>query len=249
MDDKISITICGDGGCGKSSITLRIVRSAWTHDYDPTIEDSYSVTRTINGQTYSLFLTDTAGQEEYRGMWSAANLTSDAFLLVYDITNAQSLQNLDFFAELIDMEMENRQEQGKCWPALMVAGNKCDLQGQRQVGAAEGLEWAKSRGCGFMETSAREVVNIEETFASIVKRVVEAREQHAAGLRPNFPSLANPTPASQRVSAATETYQSAPAPNITSVSEKLRFSESESAATSPQKKKKKGSFISSLKCW
>ncbi|KAG9539471.1 hypothetical protein KCU71_g20129, partial [Aureobasidium melanogenum] len=120
---------------------------------------------------------------------------------------------------------------------------------QRQVGAAEGLEWAKSRGCGFMETSAREVVNIEETFASIVKRVVEAREQYAAGLRPNFPSLANPTPASQRVSAATETYQSAPAPNITSVSEKLRFSESESAATSPQKKKKKGRFFSSLKCW
>jgi GTPase KRas protein len=75
------------------------------------------------------------------------------------------LQNLDFFAELIDMERENRQEQGKCWPAIMVAGNKCDLQGQRQVGAAEGLEWAKSRGCGFMETSAREVVNIEETFA------------------------------------------------------------------------------------
>lgn len=183
MDDKISITICGDGGCGmypspvlprlatnttalgKSSITLRIVRSAWTHDYDPTIEDSYSVTRTINGQTYSLHLTDTAGQEEYRGMWSAANLTSDAFLLVYDITNAQSLQNLDFFAELIEMEKENRQEQGRCWPAIMVAGNKCDLQGQRQVGAAEGLEWAKSRGCGFMETSAREVVNIEETFA------------------------------------------------------------------------------------
>lgn len=98
-------------------------------------------------------------------MWSASNLTSDAFLFVYDITNAQSLQNLDFFAELIEMERENRQEQGKCWPAIMVAGNKCDLQGQRQVGAAEGLEWAKSRGCGFMETSAREVVNIEETFA------------------------------------------------------------------------------------
>jgi GTPase KRas protein len=81
---------------------------------------------------------------------------------------------------------------------------------------------------------------------------VEAREQHAAGLRPDFPSLTNPTPynqsASQRVSAATETHQSAPAPNITSESEKLRFSESESAATSPQKKKK-GGFFSSLKCW
>src|SRR6478609_7749258 len=65
----ISITICGDGGCGKSSITLRLVRSQWTSDYDPTIEDSYSVTRRIDGVTYHLSLTDTAGQEEYRGMW------------------------------------------------------------------------------------------------------------------------------------------------------------------------------------
>lgn len=36
----ISITICSDGGCGKSSVTLRLVRSQWTSDYDPTIEDS-----------------------------------------------------------------------------------------------------------------------------------------------------------------------------------------------------------------
>ncbi|PTB77451.1 hypothetical protein M440DRAFT_1390765 [Trichoderma longibrachiatum ATCC 18648] len=50
----ISITICGDGGCGKSSITLRLVRSAWTSDYDPTIEDNYSVTRVIDGVTARL---------------------------------------------------------------------------------------------------------------------------------------------------------------------------------------------------
>jgi len=41
------------------------------------------------------------------------------------------------------------------------------------------LEWARARGCGFMETSARECVNVEETFALIVRRVVEARRLHA----------------------------------------------------------------------
>lgn len=75
------------------------------------------------------------------------------------------MQALDFFTELIQMEREVRSERGECWPAIMVAGNKCDLQSQRQVGAREGLEWAKLRGCGFMETSAREMVNVEETFA------------------------------------------------------------------------------------
>lgn len=105
---RITITICGDGGCGKSSITLRLVRSQWTHEYDPTIEDSYSLTRRIDGQTYHLSLTDTAGQEEYRGMWASSNLRSDAFLLVYDITNAQSLEVLNEFNDLIDIEAETR---------------------------------------------------------------------------------------------------------------------------------------------
>jgi small GTP-binding protein len=154
-----------DSHPGKSSITLRLVRSQWTSDYDPTIEDSYSVTRTIDGIPYHLMLTDTAGQEEYRGLWAASNLQSDAFLLVYDITSPNSLDALEYFMEMIDMEEETRIDNGKTPPVKIVAGNKCDLQGQRQIQAKDGLEWARRRKCGFMETSAREMVNIEETFA------------------------------------------------------------------------------------
>ncbi|KAK5625201.1 hypothetical protein RRF57_000917 [Xylaria bambusicola] len=203
----ISITICGDGGCGKSSITLRLVRSQWTSEYDPTIEDSYSITRRIDGTTYHLGLTDTAGQEEYRGMWASSNLGADAFLLVYDITSADSLDALGYFNELIDMEAETRLDNaararraglgisatsGSVYdrggggrmvpPVKIVAGNKCDLQESRQVSAAQGLEWARRRGCGFMETSARLEVNIEETFALIVRRVVEARRRAELGV-------------------------------------------------------------------
>jgi GTPase KRas protein len=199
---RITITICGDGGCGKSSITLRLVRSQWTHEYDPTIEDSYSITRRIDGQTYHLSLTDTAGQEEYRGMWASSNLRSDAFLLVYDITNLESLNALNEFNDLIDIEAETRLEAyererenskgrrgghrdrdvgGPVNPIKIVAGNKCDLQESRQVSAQMGLEWARKHNCGFMETSARNTVNIEETFALIVRRVVEARRL-ASGL-------------------------------------------------------------------
>lgn len=206
MDEqhRISITICGDGGCGKSSITLRLVRSQWTSEYDPTIEDSYSVTRRVDGQTYHLAITDTAGQEEYRGMWATANLHSDAFLLVYDITSSSSLDQLSYFNDLIDMETDTRLETAAhahnasardndplptppyVRPIKIVAGNKCDLQAQRQVSAQSGLEWARAHGCGFMETSARNSVNIEETFALLVRRVVEARRAaiaaSAAGL-------------------------------------------------------------------
>lgn len=133
--------------------------------YDPTIEDSYSVTRTIDGRPYYLSLTDTAGQEEYRGLWAASNLRSDAFLLVYDITNTSSLADLSYFLSLINQECELRQDRGEVMPVKFVVGNKCDLKDGRVVSAREGLEWARGEGCGFMETSAREMVNVEETFA------------------------------------------------------------------------------------
>lgn len=199
----ITITICGDGGCGKSSITLRLVHSQWTNEYDPTIEDSYSLTRRIDGVTYHLALTDTAGQEEYRGMWASSNLSADAFLMVYDITSPDSLDALQYFDDLVSMEAEMRLDNadrakmagldprrgdeyvrgGRIVPPVkIVAGNKCDLAERRRVPASAGLDWARRHGCGFMETSARLEVNVEETFALIVRRVVEARRLAAAGM-------------------------------------------------------------------
>lgn len=82
--------------------------------------------------------------------------------------------------DMIDIESENRDEANmrvlrekgaraigelKAPPVMIVAGNKCDLKDSRVVTSRQGLEWARGRGCGFMETSAREMVNIEETFA------------------------------------------------------------------------------------
>ena len=66
---------------------------------------------------------------------------------------------------MIDMECDHRQDSGAVQPVKIVAGNKCDLKEARTISARQGLEWARGKGCGFMETSAREMVNIEETFA------------------------------------------------------------------------------------
>lgn len=100
---------------------------------------------------------------------------------MYDITNPASLQTLDYFLETIREEAQQRAETnerlrknqnhqnpheiGLPPPVTIVAGNKCDLKEGRVVTARDGLEYARKHGCGFMETSAREMVNIEETFA------------------------------------------------------------------------------------
>ncbi|CRG83287.1 hypothetical protein PISL3812_00638 [Talaromyces islandicus] len=255
MADKVSITICGDGGCGKSSITLRLVRSQWIHEYDPTIEDSYSVTRNIDGSDYFLFITDTAGQEEYRGIWASSNLKSDAFLLVYDITNQASLEALDYFMDMIDIETEQRSEDtqrlleeirddpnykhnnnnnkdnnngqglrvGMPPPVKIVAGNKCDLKEGRVVSARDGLEYARKHGCGFMETSAREMVNIEETFALIVRRVIEARRQHYLAQNQPPPRMGSSTGRTPALSLGDKNTASSNSARQSSKSSRWRF--------------------------
>ncbi|QKX64424.1 uncharacterized protein TRUGW13939_11598 [Talaromyces rugulosus] len=253
MADKVSITICGDGGCGKSSITLRLVRSQWIHEYDPTIEDSYSVTRNIDGTDYFLSITDTAGQEEYRGLWASSNLKSDAFLLVYDITNQPSLEALDYFMDMIDIETEQRFEDtqrlleesrdnnsynsnnynnnnngqglqvGMPPPVKIVAGNKCDLKEGRVVPARDGLEYARKHGCGFMETSAREMVNIEETFALIVRRVIEARRQHYLAQNQPPPRMGSSTARTPALSVGDQNTSSSSARQSSSKSSRWNF--------------------------
>lgn len=214
-------------------MTLALVRQAFTSTYDPTIEDSYTITRRIDGVEYLITLTDTAGQEEYRGLWAQDALLADGFLLVYDITRRESLNQLEWFESIVGVEAECREERAEAdarmralrndlkdltpnqsrsatpaksrsrrgtgvgrsrrgtnatenpppmplptnKPIKIVAGNKVDLAGDREVPAREGLEWARKHGCGFMETSARERVNVEETFGLIVRRVVEGRRE------------------------------------------------------------------------
>ncbi|RKF65587.1 Ras-like protein 2 [Golovinomyces cichoracearum] len=211
----ITVTICGGGGTGKSSISLRLVRSIWNNIYDPTVEDTYSVTRQIDGKTYHLSIIDTAGQEEYRSMWTTSNRHSDAFLLVYDITNPKSLDALEEFSALIDQdnnEMHSRdpeqkkkgstnkehypeansgQVDGDCREVeklqrpvksvKLVMGNMCDLQEKRRVLPQVGQEWARAHGCGFMETSAREIFNIDEALESTIQQVMEARHKASVG--------------------------------------------------------------------
>ena len=85
--------------------------------------------------------------------------TGEGFLLVYSITSRQS------FEEIVTFQQQILRVKDKDYFPIIVVGNKCDLSGNRQVGSKQGLDWARERKCGCMETSAREMVNIEETFA------------------------------------------------------------------------------------
>lgn len=138
----------------------------------------------------------------------------DGYLLVYDITSRTSLENLEYFDELIEKNMESGlRPQNAPMPVKIVAGNKCDLSESRSVSSAEGLAWAKAHGCGFMETSAKVMVNIEETFETLIRQVARNRAE-----------AQNPTASASRAKAKPQ-GPATPAPLLSDLSNTMRNKE------------------------
>jgi GTPase SAR1 family protein len=52
---------------------------------------------------------------------------------------------------------------------IAIAGNKCDLEDKREVDTEQALEYAKSVGALFAETSAKTAVNVQQLFVDISK--------------------------------------------------------------------------------
>ena len=168
---EFKIVVLGGGGVGKSALTIRLVTDNFLDEYDPTIEDSYRKNATINenvsGVTNKVSvimdILDTAGQEEFSSMQDQWMREGKGFLLVYNITSRQSF---DEIAMLRDKILRAKDEEKV---PIVVAGNKCDLEEQRQVSTQEGQEYAKEIGVPFYETSAKIKHNNEECFHEVVR--------------------------------------------------------------------------------
>lgn len=60
---------------GKSCTTLSFLRKGFSEEWDPTVEDCYTARTPIDGfGACDVTIVDTAGQEEYRGLWGGSYL-------------------------------------------------------------------------------------------------------------------------------------------------------------------------------
>ncbi|CAK7892300.1 ras-like protein 1 [[Candida] anglica] len=165
MLKEYKLVVVGGGGVGKSALTIQLVQSHFVDEYDPTIEDSYRKPCTIDNEQVLLDVLDTAGQEEYSAMREQYMRTGEGFLLVYSINSRNSLEELQSFYEQIQ-----RVKDSDHVPVLVV-GNKCDLEVERQVSFEEGQALANSFNCPFLETSAKQRINVEEAFFGLVRSI------------------------------------------------------------------------------
>ncbi|KAH8680813.1 ras-like protein [Xylariales sp. PMI_506] len=162
---EYKLVVVGGGGVGKSCLTIQLIQSHFVDEYDPTIEDSYRKQCMIDDEVALLDVLDTAGQEEYSAMREQYMRTGEGFLLVYSITSRQS------FEEITTFQQQILRVKDKDYFPMVVVGNKCDLEGEREVTRQEGEALAKSFGCKFIETSAKSRINVDKAFYDIVREI------------------------------------------------------------------------------
>ncbi|KAI9721939.1 MAG: hypothetical protein M1812_001897 [Candelaria pacifica] len=162
---EYKLVVVGGGGVGKSCLTIQLIQSHFVDEYDPTIEDSYRKQCVIDEEVALLDVLDTAGQEEYSAMREQYMRTGEGFLLVYSITSRQS------FDEIMTFQQQILRVKDKDYFPIIVVGNKCDLEGERQVSKQEGEAVARGFGCKFIETSAKSRINVDNAFFNIVREI------------------------------------------------------------------------------
>ncbi|XP_054736238.1 ras-related protein Rab-8A isoform X2 [Anastrepha obliqua] len=125
----------------------------------------------LDGRKIKLQIWDTAGQERFRTITTAYYRGAMGIMLVYDITQEKSFENIKNW-------IRNIEENASADVEKMLLGNKCELNDKRQVSRERGEQLAVEYGIKFMETSAKASINVEEAFltlASDIKAKMEKR--------------------------------------------------------------------------
>ncbi|KAJ3435419.1 ras-like protein [Anaeramoeba flamelloides] len=171
MGERFRVVLIGGSGVGKSAITIMFLQGTFISEYDPTLEETYRKTITINGKCCLLDILDTAGQERYHTLESHYVRNGDGFIIVYSITSKATFSNV---RKLYDLVL--RVKDSDSFPTVIL-GNKNDLEEERDVTIEEGKELSTELGCPFFETSAKENHNIAESFTALVINLRKKLEQ------------------------------------------------------------------------
>ena len=172
FDYLLKYIIIGDAGVGKSNILLRYVYSTFKSEYQLTIGVEFGEKNVeLKDKMYKIQIWDTAGNEQFRSITRTYYKNSVCAIVVYDITRRESFESVINWIE--DCKLNSPKT-----VFMILVGNKSDLSENRQVTTEEGEEFATRYGIRFFETSAKDGVNIEETFMESIQFIANRLEKN-----------------------------------------------------------------------
>ncbi|KAJ4908864.1 Ras-related protein RABE1d [Raphanus sativus] len=165
-DYLIKLLLIGDSGVGKSCLLLRFSDDTFTTSFITTIGIDFKIrTVELDGKRIKLQIWDTAGQERFRTITTAYYRGAMGILLVYDVTDESSFNNIRNWMKNIEQHASDNVNK-------ILVGNKADMdESKRAIPTAKGQALADEYGIKFFETSAKTNLNVESVFLSIAKDI------------------------------------------------------------------------------
>eukprot|EP01027_Heterolobosea_sp_BB2_P003188 GEZU01004839.1.p1 GENE.GEZU01004839.1~~GEZU01004839.1.p1 ORF type:complete len:220 (+),score=48.83 GEZU01004839.1:49-660(+) len=178
--NEFKLVVIGGGGVGKSALTVRYIQDKFLDYYDPTIEDTYRKQDTIHFDSAAeicfLHILDTSGQEEFSALRDQYMRSGQGFLCVYSITERSTFTEIDNYRQQI-LRVKDVDD----GVPMVIVGNKCDLESERQISAIEGQNKAKNWGnIPFFEASAMKNINVSEAYHALTREIRKAMLASAA---------------------------------------------------------------------
>ena len=166
------MVLVGETAVGKSNMVSKYVKDKFFRDYISTNGANFehkTVFIEEYNKTLKMHIWDTAGQEKFRALSRIFYKDAKAAIFVYDITRRETFEESKkyWYQEMLTNAPEGI--------ALGVAANKSDLILDSQVPESEGIEFAKSIGAIFRNTSALSGDGIEDLFYCMGRKMINPK--------------------------------------------------------------------------
>jgi Ras-related protein Rab-11A len=166
FDCLFKIVLIGKSFVGKSKVLRRYQENAFVAESEPTVGVEFATKMvSVEGSRVKVQIWDTFGSEKFKALSKVYFRGAVGAVLVYDITNEES------FLELPEWLKELEENVSRNEIVVMLAGNKADLEEDREVRTELGLEFAEKNGMAFFETSAKEGKNVDLMFSRLVEEI------------------------------------------------------------------------------
>ncbi|KAL1404011.1 hypothetical protein pipiens_005485 [Culex pipiens pipiens] len=161
------IVVMGAAKVGKSSLITQFLYSTFSPKYKRTVEEMHHGHFSVGGVNLTLDILDTSGSYEFPAMRALSISSAEAFILVYDISDSGTFEEVKAIREQI------HEIKSTTAVPIVIVGNKTDLADDdddiRQVsrGTTESMitvDWEN----GFVEASAKLNRNVSQIFKELL---------------------------------------------------------------------------------
>ena len=164
--NSYKVVVVGSSGVGKTAIVQRLVDGTFCDEGQSTVGVEFkSHSISFDEETMKLSIWDTAGQERFRSVSKAYFRNAVGAILVFSLDDSQSFAELDgWLNDLHALATPNA--------VILLVGNKADVQ-DKTVTTSEAEAFAKRHNLEYLETSAKDGLNINDTFVRLARDINE----------------------------------------------------------------------------